>query len=125
MIFEVLVILLVVYSMFLIAQGFAEGKTVTKVNMAQDITLMAQTLASISGDALVYYPHNVSEYTFAADGQSLTVFAKVDPPLRHAIRNLQLPEGYALRGLIEEKERLCLEKKGRVLTVRECASNEP
>lgn len=125
MIFEILVVLMVSYILVSIAQSYAESITTVKINAANDIQMMVNTLVGVPGEALIKYPRNVSALTFILDNNGIAVFRKGEPETKWKVQQFFLPEGYAAEGTLEEKSWLCLEKKNKKILLRECKSNEP
>ena len=125
MIFEVLAVLLIVTIAFKIAIGYANSDTITKINMAKDLGLMVNTLVSVPGDVVVTYPYNVSAYIILFDkNQEIIVMKKNDTPQNQARKKFYLPTHYSASGVLEEKERLCLEKRSTEIILRECSKEE-
>lgn len=120
MIFEVLIVLFVIYSYFQIAEAYASSETVNKINLAEDIRMMADTLVGTPGDVVVQYPGNVSKYAFILSSSSVTVFIKGEGEQQKVTRYFFLPEGYEAFGTLEGKETLCVEKEKRRILLREC-----
>ena len=125
LIFEVMVVLLVGYIAFSIAQGYASSETVQKINLAEDLRLMLHTVTGVPGDALVQYPHDVSHFNFILTPNSITVFIPGEPEPNWVLRTLYLPVGYAAEGTLEQPASLCLEKKAKTITMHTCAENQP
>ncbi len=123
-IFEMLVVVFIVFLFVSIAKGYAHDETVLKINMAEDLALMINTLVAVPGDAVVGYPGNSSAYTIIADLSSVLVLRPDEPEINHVSRKFILPEGYVTTGVLEEKERLCLEKKEKIILLRECTLHE-
>jgi hypothetical protein len=124
MIFELLVVVLVVAMTFSIAGSMAKGERVEKVVLAEEIRMMMNTLVSVSGEAVVEYPYNVSKYVFLLNENSVTVFVEGEDKVNWAVRTFYLPEGYEAAGSLKGKERACLEKTGRNIFLRECGAEE-
>lgn len=123
-IIELLAVILVISMTFSVAKGMAKGERVEKVSLAEEIRMMVDTLVSVPGEAVVEYPHNVSEYFFLLDKGSISVFKEGDDKVNWVIRNFYLPEGYETVGSLKGKERACLEKKGKNIFLRECKADE-
>jgi len=122
--FEVLAVVLIAFTMIRIAQGFASSETVIKQNTAQDIALMVNTLVGVPGDAIVEYPANLSNYNLVMDSTSITLKSISLPELKKPgvdrTAYFYLPNGYTAGGILEAKSRLCLEKKSKSITLGEC-----
>lgn len=119
-IFEVLAVSLVIYITLSIAHTYASSELTIKTNVAEDVRMMANTLAGIPGDAVVEYPRKVSELTIILRKDGVTVFKKGDPEHVRVDRVFFLPAGYEAFGTLEGKERLCLTKEKRKIVLREC-----
>jgi len=96
--FEIIVVVFIGYMAFEIADTFGSSETTNKINLANDISLMINTLVSIPGDAVVEYPGNVSKYTFVLTSHAITVFIKDDSEIKRQIQSFHLPPGYSARG---------------------------
>ena len=94
MIFEILAVFTVIFLTINIARGFARGETVIKTNIAQDIQMMVDTLIAVPGNALVEYPHDVSNYVISLDNEKAMVMKPDDPDVRRITRYFILPERY-------------------------------
>ncbi len=125
MIFEIIAVVIVVSMMMSAAKAFAQSERTFKLKAAEDIRMMIDTLVAVPGEAIVAYPHNVSLYSFIVDAGSVAVFKKGESDVLWVTRAFILPEGYTAEGVLEEKERLCIEKKAKRILVRECQPNEP
>lgn len=123
-IIEVLVVILVIIMVFSIAERMAKGEKVEKVVLAEELRMMADTLVSVSGDAVIEYPYNVSKFVFLLEGGSVSAFEEGEDKVNWAVKNFYLPEGYDASGVLKEKERLCLEKKDKNIFLRECGVDE-
>ncbi len=120
MVFEVLIVLFVVYSYFQIAEKYASSETTNKINLADDIKMMVDALVGTPGDTTAQYPAKVSKYSFVLSSSSVTVFIKGEGEQKKVTRHFFLPEGYKAFGTLEGKESLCLEKEKRRILLREC-----
>jgi len=123
-IFEMLVVLFVIFLFVFIAKGYANDETILKINLAEDIVLMVNTLAAVPGDAAAEYPGNSSKYNIILDSSTVLIFQHDEPEINHVSRKFILPQGYVATGLLEEKERLCLEKQNKTILMRGCKNNE-
>ena len=120
-VFEVLMVLFVIYSYLQIAEKYASSETTNKINIAEDIKMMVDTLVGTPGDGTVQYPANVSKYSFILSSSSITVFIKGEGEQQIVTRQFFLPAGYTAFGTVEGKETFCLEKEKRRILLRECA----
>jgi len=120
MIFEILAVLLVVYLTTSIAYAYGSSTMVEKVNAAEEMRMMIDTLVAVSGDAVVEYPKNVSGFNFILDNAGIAVFEKGQEKNLWVIREFILPYGYNTEGSTENAERVCLEKKGKKVVLRQC-----
>ncbi len=113
MIFEILVVIAVVFTTTSIAQAYGKSETVAKINVAEDLRMMIDTLVGVPGNALVKYPHDVSTFSFLLRSGSVAVFTKGEAEQLWIVRKFSLPDGYvaeAAGGVIESTKELCLEK---------------
>lgn len=123
MIFEILVVVAVVFTTTSIAQAYGKSETVAKINVAQDLQMMVDTLVGVPGNALVKYPHDVSTFSFLLRSGSIAVFTKGQAEQLWIVRKFSLPDGYvaeAAGGVIEATKELCLEKTEKKILLRAC-----
>lgn len=123
-IFELLAVLLVVFIVTEAAARLGDSEKVKRINMAQDIQMMLDTLLGVPGEAVVEYPGNLSSYLVLLSQKEITVFKRGEIEEQREKRDLKLPEGYTAAGSLEEKARLCLEKKDKAIYLRECRPEE-
>ncbi len=123
MIFELLAVILVVFTSVSIAQAYGKSETVKKINTAEDIRMMIDTLVGVPGNALVKYPVDVSTFSFILREGSLAAYTKGDAEQLWIVRKFSLPEGYAAEGVLSGEKELCLEKKGKKILLRNCPAS--
>lgn len=102
------------------ANEFAETNTSLKINIAQDIQMMANTLAGVPGDAAVEYPLNVSQFNIILRKNSVSVSEEGDTSAEKVVRDFYLPQGYDAFGTLKGEDRLCMEKKDKKIILRRC-----
>lgn len=124
MIFEILAVAMLIYVTLSIAKALGESDTVFKKSVAEDLRMMVDVLAGVPGDAVVRYPVDVSRLTFTLDSHDLSLFVKDDPGDLREVRNFFLPEGYTAEGFVEGAAWACIEKRGKLIRLRECGTNE-
>lgn len=103
-----------------IATSFAQGEAVKKVNTAEDLVMMVNTLVGVPGAALIEYPKNVKDYQFVLSSDDLLVFSAGDNELQRVKRTFYLPEGYQAHGFVESEERICFNKRDRRIVLSGC-----
>lgn len=119
-IFEVLVVLLVIFIATNTAQAYGKSETVTKINLAEEMRMMINTLAGISGDAIVEYPSDISAFRLVLRKDNILVFSKGETEDKWIERTFSLPAGYTAEGVAEEQIKVCLEKKNKKILLRPC-----
>ncbi len=123
MIFEVLAVVLVVFTTAKIATAYGKSETVMKINTAEDLRMMIDTLAGVPGEALVKYPHDVGTFSFLLRAGSISVFTKGENEQFWVVRKFSLPDGYQVEtegGVIEKVQAVCLEKNHKKILLRPC-----
>ncbi len=120
-IFEILVVVLIIQVVFQIAAAYGDSTNIKKVQMANDLVLMVNTLVATPGNAIVEYPGDASLYIVTLVQASVEVSVEGDGEIAYAVRHYSLPKGYTAKGTVKEIEKLCLVKEGRQITVSECA----
>ncbi|MBR9683406.1 hypothetical protein GOV03_02600 [Candidatus Woesearchaeota archaeon] len=123
-IIELVAVVFVVAMTFSIAQGMAKGERVEKVNLAEDLRMMIDTLIGVPGDVVAEYPANVSKYVFTLSKNEIRVFQDVKDEVNLVVRKIHLPESYDAHGSLNERARLCLEKKKYDISLRPCGADE-
>ena len=124
MIFEVLVVSLVIYIMISIAHSYSSSLLTSKVNAADDVSMMINTLVGVPGDATVKFPRDAVPFTFVLDSGTISVLEANEPEHTWVRRQFYLPEGYQAQGLVEFKPQLCISKQEKVIKISECRENE-
>jgi len=119
-IFEVIIVLSVIFIATNTARAYGKSETVTKINLAEEMRLMINTLAGISGDALVKYPGDLSSFMLVLRNDRIIVFSKGETEERWIERTFSLPAGYGAEGIAEEQANVCLEKKSKKTLLRPC-----
>lgn len=117
-------VLLVGFLAFTIGTGLAKQDTTLRIYTVESIQMMVHTLAGIPGDALVYYPVNVSDYSFIIDSSSVAMFKSGESRASWTTKNFNLPDSYIAEGVIENAAKVCLEKKERNILLRGCPESE-
>ena len=124
MIFEILVVITVIFMTLQVAMGYAKSDTVIKVNAANDLAMMVNVLVGVPGDAIVEFPGDLSKYIISLDSGSVAVIKEGEPSIKHAIRTFYLPEKHTAEGTVENERNVCLKKDGYVIILKECGEDE-
>ncbi|MBI4980023.1 hypothetical protein HZC30_00530 [Candidatus Woesearchaeota archaeon] len=124
MIIEILAVLVVGVMITKYAVTIAHSETVTKINLANNLQMMMNTLVATPGDAVVAYPYNASKFNLILSQSSVTVTQPNDLNVEKIIRGFNLPAGYEALGVLEQKDKACLEKKSTRIILRECNTGE-
>jgi len=118
-IFEVIAVIAVILIALSIAKQFSDETALRKINAAEDISMMVNTLVGLPGDALVEYPRDLSKFTVALTTQYVVIFEK-DAKVDGETRNFILPSDYGAVGIVKQKGKVCLQKIGKTISVEEC-----
>ncbi len=121
LVFEILIVFFVSYMTFELAQKYAGSETANKINLAEDIKMMADVLVGTPGEVLIEYPGNVSKYALILNSNYIRVFIKGEGELKTVIRQIILPKGYTAFGTLEEQSRLCLRKENQQILLQRCS----
>ncbi len=121
---EIIVVIAVIWMTTEAASGMGRSETTIKINLANDIKMMVDTLVGVPGEVVIEYPGNVSKYTILLSQSEISVFIKGESDVKRVNRAFYLPEGYIAVGSLEKKDRLCLEKKSQNIFLRECKPEE-
>lgn len=124
MIFEIIVVSVVIYLTISIAHAYGSSLLTAKINAAEDIKMMVNTLVAVPGDALVEYPKNVTEFSFILIPNSISVFENAQTDQSPAVRAFFLPQGYTAEGSVIQISPICLEKKSKRIILKPCLPEE-
>jgi murein DD-endopeptidase MepM/ murein hydrolase activator NlpD len=124
MIFEVLVVSMVIYIMISVAHSYSSSLLTAKIDAAEDVNMMINTLVGIPGNAIVKYPRDTSPFTFVIDSGKITVLEKDEVEQAWVRRQFYLPEGYQAQGLVEFKPQLCISKREKRIKISDCSEEE-
>ena len=129
-IFEVIAVIAVIVMALWIATKFSDETALRKINAAEDIAMMVNTLVALPGEALVEYPRDLSKFTVALTAQYVVVFekeAKIDGETRnfilpscHAATEAMQPSCYSAVDIVKQKAKVCLKKVGKTISIGEC-----
>ncbi len=120
MIFTILGVVVILSVIIGAAYGLGRSETTIKVNAVEDMVMMVHALVGMSGNAVVYYPQNLSAYSFVVYAQNITLYKQDDPPQKWVSRAVFLPVGYTLSGSAVNAQRVCLEKQGKDVRLVGC-----
>ncbi len=120
MIFELLAVVLVIYLVISISQAYGSSLTVQKINAAEEMRMMIDTLVGIPADALVQYPQNLSQFTLVLTNDAIAVYQPTEPQNLWAIRGFTLPKNHVAEGTVTNIAQVCLEKKQKKILLRAC-----
>jgi hypothetical protein len=123
-IIEILVVLAFSVGVMTVSNSLAKSETSSRIIMANEMVMMAHTLAALPGDAVVEYPGNISQYTFVMEQEKLSILVKGENKYQTLVRTFNLPKGYTSSGNLEQKKRLCLEKNSKTIRLRGCKQDE-
>lgn len=118
-IFEVIAVIAVIVMALWIATKFSDETALRKVNAAEDIAMMVNTLVALPGDALVEYPRDLSKFTVALTTKYVVIFEK-EAKIDGETRNFILPSDYSAVDIVKQKAKVCLKKMGKTISVGEC-----
>ena len=113
MLFEVLAVLAVAYITITVGQVYGSSDTVFKINTAEEVRMMIDTLAGIPGDAIVKFPYNVSGYIFILEPGAINIFKDGEKQSsgKWVTRRFFLPLNYGVEGTLKDSDYFCLEKE--------------
>ena len=123
-VFEVLAVALIIFGAWEAATKIAKSETVSKVNLGNDLVMMINTMLSVEGELVVSYPYTVSSFTISLNSKEVIVLVQGESETSHVRRKIILPTGWEASGFVEQKERICMEKKEHIIILRECYEDE-
>ncbi|MEK6937563.1 MAG: hypothetical protein AABX04_00820 [Nanoarchaeota archaeon] len=121
---EVMLVILFGFMIMRNATNLATSDHIQKVNLAQDMFLMINTLVGTPGEAVVAYPTSTEKFILILSKDSVIVMAPKDLPTDQEKRIFRLPEGWTAEGVTKQLKKVCLEKKSNKIWLRECKENE-
>tara|TARA_Y100000310_G_C20474848_1_gene711889 strand:+ start:57 stop:722 length:666 start_codon:yes stop_codon:yes gene_type:complete len=124
MVFELLLIAIVIFMVVDKAKTYGESDTVTKINIAEDIKMMVNTLVSVPGNVVIEYPRGVEKFNLILDSSGVTVFKNNEPKQKRVSRHFILPTLYSAIGTITNVNKICLEKERKKIILRKCITGE-
>ncbi len=131
MIFEIVVVISIVFLMVKVARVFGSSEGITSINIAEDISMMIDAFVGLPGDAKVLYPVNISKFTLLVNGESVFVTVNGNPKIMKTVRKFHLPPSYSALGSVEGVEKdveitkyACIEKQGQTIFLKECTPEE-
>ncbi len=124
-IFELIIVIFVIYMTFIIAERYGSSDTANKVNLANDIKMMMDVLVATPGDVIVNYPGDVSRYTITMNSYMVSVLVKGEKTDLQVIRRYFLPIGYEAGGYSgegdsEEASNICFYKINKDILMQPC-----
>ncbi len=121
MIFELLAVVLVIYLVISISEAYGSSTMVQKINAAEEMRMMIDTLVGIPDDALVQYPKNLSLFTLTLTNDAIAIYEPNQAQNLWIMRSITLPKNHAAEGTITNIAQVCLEKKQKKIILRACA----
>lgn len=122
-IFELLVIILVVFMAFSRSKDLGESDRVVRQKAVEELVMMVNTLAALPGDAVVEYPGNMTQYTIILENNQVAV-GKTTPEGKisageSVVKTLILPTGYEAEGIVQNTEKIYLKKENKKMRLTE------
>ncbi|MBT4539425.1 hypothetical protein HOI26_01410 [Candidatus Woesearchaeota archaeon] len=116
------VLLVVAVSFFVINTviEFTAKDKAFKETAVEDLRMQINVLIATSGDSVIKYPYNLSEYNLALSDKSITLFEHGEPEDSRLRRRFSLPEGYTATGLVVRESDVCLKKESNDITLEVC-----
>jgi len=121
---ELIVVISIAFIVFEVSTAYAKSDTVIKVNSADNLGMMVETVVAIPGDIVVQYPKDLSKFNVLVDANRVLVMLKDDPITKRAQTNFNVPSGYVVRGIVKNKKFICIDKKNKEVLIRACKDNE-
>ena len=124
LVFELLVIVGVIFLMLQVGRSFANSDAVTKANHANDMMMMVNTLIGVPGNAVILYPHNVSRFTIILTQKDVRVRTVEEPEVLQTKRTLVVPTGYTVTGNVDGDNYACIKKNRDFISLEACTEEE-
>ena len=124
MIFELIAVIAVIGILVGYAKTVGESDSTIKARTANDLQMMINTLSGVPGEAVVEYPYKLNNLTLVLDKNKIEVFPTDKPRTWRTTQNFFLPPDYSAKGGLKDPKRICLEKKQKTITLRECTKKE-
>ncbi len=123
MIFEVIVVLTVLFTTYTLAENYASSERISKIHHAHELQAMIHTLVALPGDVEVEYPPAMDKYVVILTNTEVKVFLPQEAGQESlkAKGGIFLPRNYTAVGALEaNSKRLCLKKTGVKILLRAC-----
>jgi hypothetical protein len=122
LIFEILAVILVVGTTFKVSNYYAQSDTVIKEKIVQDLQMMINVFIGIPGNAYVKYPTDVSSYLLVLNNEAIILSepGNEDDIHKRTLKKFYLPEGHLAEGFLSQKDKVCLRKQNKRITLEEC-----
>ncbi len=119
-ILELLIVVSIVGLSMTFARQLSESSVIMKRNVANDLSLMVDTVLGLPGNIVVEYPADVSNYTITIEGEEL----RVEDLSGESTRSIHGIPGYEVLGSVTKTSRLCVEKHTKRIIMRGCTNDE-
>ena len=117
---EVLAVALISFTTIGVAQSYGKSESVNKINLANEIKMMVDTLVATPYDTKVAFPGDLSKYVFILSNEKISVSLPGESDIKKEVRHFSLPDRFRAFGSMTEKNQLCLRKEGRDIILEEC-----
>lgn len=108
---EVAVAAMVIFMVVIYAKSAADSERVKKLTLAEDVRMGVEMLAGLSGEAMIKYPAEVSDYKIILSSGMVVVFG--EEGVEKVGLGFSMPEGYVVQGNSEYRDWLFLKKEGK------------
>lgn len=124
MIFELIAVIAVIAILIGYAKNVAESDSAIKTKTANDLKMMIDTLVGVPGEVIIEYPTKLDNLSLVLVNNQIEVFPTSEPRALKTLKKFYLPPDYSAKGGLKDPKRVCLEKKQKTITLRECTNKE-
>lgn len=117
---EVLAVIIVMMMVIWSAEKRNNSESIQEINLANNLFLMINTQAGNFGEGIVEYPYNLSKFNIVLTPARISISLPGESIVQHQTRSLNLPQGYSAEGVVQQTEKVCLEKKSKKILLRPC-----
>ena len=117
MLLELIVIIGVVALVMLYARDLSTSERIERINVANDLKLMIDTLVATPGDVVIKYPHELNNYNVVMGANKGAGFLEVIGESSRTKENFVVDKDIVISGVHEKKPQLCLRKEKRTITI--------
>ena len=114
--FEVIAVFTIIAMIVVVAKDLAGSDRVIRNLVAEDISMIVNSLASVPGEIQVVYPYSkrdLTNYTLSINNNQVSVKSTKKDKILTTTRIVHVPEGYTVAGVVQNVASFCMSKKNK------------